>query len=924
MNLRSPRETARAIFIWLISGAAAVAQQSSVEVRSPSAKLLDAAPGRIITASVVIANRGGQAEEFTDRLTIPPGCQRVSPPELPFRVEAGGQTVRVLAIALADNMPAGRFDIRYTAQSRRDPSSIDSVDLAIQVAAVDNLEFIVDPPPATVIAGDTYVLRPRVTNHGNSRVNVQLTFKSDLGFKINAEACTFPLEAGASREIVCHVVTEKSFPRHASHAVNFKVAATAASGKTLTASRAAIVEVIPLISGSRDPFHHLPVQLRTTVLMETGHAAQFQAEVSGAGSLDEAGEHRIDFLLRGPDVQNSSFFGERDEYGVSYHGANWDVDLGDRTFVLSPLTEKQTFGRGAGVTWHEDKTVAGGFYMSTRYRQRNSDELGAFVRRDLTDSFSLQANFLRKSGGEALQADALPQNIVTLESHYRVGKGLDLRLESGVSRSDEGVTDNAWRAEAHGELPGNIGYAIEHAHAGSKFRGYYSGNNTTYASATKAITAKFRVHASLNQYKGDLARNDIRSNVVNRENSWTGGANYSVTKSTEFSVDWRHTERADILKPVSYDFVEDSVRTGLGQSFGKLRLQSFLDLGTLDNHLTGESGKFQRYTASLHWTPTAHQSYSVFAGYGPSAFTAAADKALNVGVSARWQLKENLTTDLSCARNQYDGLIGREQDQALASVRYQFEDKSSLSVVGRWLHSATKDAAAKATNEAAVLVTYSIPLSLPVSRKRSIGVLQGRVFDATKGREAGLARVVLQVGEQFAVTDSAGIFEFPALKPGPCELRVVQDSLGARMAMETPLPKKLRIRPAETTSVELAAAPACSVSVRLTRYEFADGNSLTASGALREDGSQEAVTVELTDGRDVWRAQTDRTGGVAFDRLPGGRWTLRAASSDLPALHAIENPERTLVLKPGESQQVALRVLPQRRTLRVLDHGTIR
>jgi len=51
---------------------------------------------------------------------------------------------------------------------------------------------------------------------------------------------------------------------------------------------------------------------------------------------------------------------------------------------------------------------------------------------------------------------------------------------------------------------------------------------------------------------------------------------------------------------------------------------------------------------------------------------------------------------------------------------------------------------------------------------------------------------------------------------------------------------------------------------------------------------------------------------------------LRVASSDLPALHTIENPERTLTLKPGETQQVALNVLPQRRTLLMLDHGTIR
>ena len=75
MISNSLRDAARALFDWLIFGTDALAQQSSVEVRSPSAKLLDTAPGHIVTASVVVANRGDEADEFVERLTLPPGCQ---------------------------------------------------------------------------------------------------------------------------------------------------------------------------------------------------------------------------------------------------------------------------------------------------------------------------------------------------------------------------------------------------------------------------------------------------------------------------------------------------------------------------------------------------------------------------------------------------------------------------------------------------------------------------------------------------------------------------------------------------------------------------------------------------------------------------------------------------------------------------------
>jgi hypothetical protein len=185
-------------------------------------------------------------------------------------------------------------------------------------------------------------------------------------------------------------------------------------------------------------------------------------------------------------------------------------------------------------------------------------------------------------------------------------------------------------------------------------------------------------------------------------------------------------------------------------------------------------------------------------------------------------------------------------------------------------------------------------------------------------------RVVLQVGEQFAATDAAGHFEFPNVKPGRCELRVVQDSLGPQRAMTTPLPMPLQIRPADTTRVTLTEEPACSVAVHLVRYAFVDGSAINTTGALKEAGGVGGAALEISNGRETWRAQTDRTGQATFQRLAPGAWTLRIASDELPPLHSIEKPERRLVLAAGASEQIGVRVLPQRRTIRMLDRGTVR
>jgi hypothetical protein len=910
---------ARILLAWL-AGSGALLAQSGVEVRSPSAKLLDTAPGRIVTASVVVANRG-EAGEFVERLTLPPGCQKVAPPDLPFRLESGGQTVRVLAIAIPDNMPAGLFTIRYVAQGRRDPSSIGSLDFSLKVTPVDKLELVVEPGPMTAIGGDNYPIKLRVTNRGNSRLAAHLAHRSSLKFAVTMEATDFALEAGETRELLCRVQTDKAFVRHTGHAVTFDLTATTAAGTTLTASQASVVEIIPLVNGKREPYHELPMQLRLIGIAEAGRAPQSQMELAGAGSLDEAGRQRVDFLFRGPEAQKSSLFGERDEYGATYEGEHWKFDLGDRVFSLSPLTEKHSLGRGAGVTWHDGKTTAGAFMMSTRYRQQNALELGAFVREQLTPELSVQGNVFRKTGAVPGATAALPQDIATLETHYRRAKLIDADLEAGFSRSADGVVDFAWRAEAHGQLPGKVTYALEHAHAGPNFHGYYSDSDTTYASVAQAITPRFRVHASASFAAGNLALNDVRSSVVNREQSWNAGANYELSKRTGVSLEWLHTGREDILAPAAYDFTEDAARAGVSHTFGKLQFQSFIDLGTLDNTLTGGSGPFQRYSGAVNWRPTARQAYSVSASYGPSAYTGASERALSASVSAHWQVRDNLDANLSVARNQYDGLIGREQDQALASVSYRFANKSLLSVIGRWSRASSQTADAVPLNESALLVSYTVPFSVPVSRKTSIGALKGRVADPATS--AGVPRVVVQIGEQFAVTDEAGNFEFPGLKPGRCELRVVQDSLGPQRAITTALPMPLQIRPGDTTRVALTAAAACSISVRVVRYAFTDGSALKTTGELKEAGGLGGAAVEISNGRETWRAQTDRTGGASFQRLPPGRWSVRIASDDLPPLHTVEKRERSLTIAPGASEEISVRVLPQRRTIRMLDHGAV-
>lgn len=879
-------------------------QSSTIEVRSPSAKLAEVTPGKIVTASVVVANRGGDFDEINESFALPSGWTRIAPTDAPHRIEAGSQAIRVLAVNVPSTAESGIYRITYTAQSRRDPSSSATATFDITVSAVEELELEVESRPEPILAGDNYPIKVRVKNKGNGRIAIQLEAKSSLGYKLHLAPPTFALAPGETKELICRADTDKELQRLTNHTVTFDLRGVTPGGNTLTASQASVVDLIPLVSGDRELYHRLPLKLRQMTLLESGHEVRLQAELSGSGSLDEAGKHQVDFILRGPDIQDANLFGERDEFGLSYRGEHWKVDLGDRTFELSPLTERHTFARGVGAHYEEGTLATGAFFFSTTHRQENAEELGVYLRRKIGLNLSLQANFLRKWGRDVTVANALPQNIASISSQYRHGKELEISLEYARSRSDSGKSDAALFLEAHGQLFNRLSYSIEQTHASPDFHGYSNDTDSTYASLSLPIDSRLRLYGSVNRYSGNLEQNIERSTVVNREDSWLAGLSWTPDKQTDLTLEWQHVQRNDLLPPAAYAFREDFVRLGAGKNFGAIRLQSFLDLGTLNNSLTNEAGTFQRGSLFVSWQPTPRQNYSVFGVLGPSPYTGSRDNALNVGASANWQMRDNLSFGASYAHNQYDSLRGTQQDQATVTARYKMASQNEVSIVGRWIRSsATED------DESAVLFTFTHPFSIPVSRKTSVGSLQGIIRHGMQG----LGRVVVMADQVCAVTDSAGAFEFPSLKPGAYSVRVVPDSLPANLVVATPQPAKVRIRSADTSKIRFDVIPAATLTVQVI---------LGTSNPSAVQGFEGAV-VELVRGAEHLTTQTDRKGAAIFERIPAGNWQVRISGDQLPPRTYLEQTDFPIELHEGKADARTIRILPLKRSIQIIDRGSL-
>lgn len=909
-----------------------LAESSGGEAKLVSARVVEVTPGKIITASILIANRSDADAVYEETFALPSNWQRVSPPAAPISLSPGAQQLRLIAFAVPATSPAGSFDLGYVLANSRHQSPVATATMTVVVLPVAKLELLREDQTDTVIAGETYEAHLRLINRGNSRLQVSIDAVSAPVTPVRLDPATFWLEAASSQAVRAFIKTDVALQKSITQVINFKATAAGPNGTAVTASQSVAVNLIPRISGDRDPYVRLPAQIRLTAVAEDGRVGA-QAEFSGSGYLDENRTQQLEFLFRGPSLDNKSIYGLRNEYRVSYSGPKFDVQLGDQNYSLSPLTQRFNYGRGAAVVFHPGPTSAGAFFMETLARTRNFQTAGSFVRRAFTPVFSLQANALYKSEtGLAQPSGAL--GLFSLQPHFNFGKRLDLDLEYGASTGGSGTSAHAQRVQAQGKVFDDVTYSIERIQAGNEFFGYYHGTETAQAAVTFPIYGPLRGTASFNQDARDAYADTFvdrplppeAANSATRQTAYRPGLQLRVSPRTDLSLEYQNIERHASLPAGRQESLEHSARVGLGHNYGGFSLQTFAEFGTADKTgpgaITGREA-VERYSTFLSYRPSARQSYSIFGTRGSSTTLELIERSQTLGASAQWNLSTRLSAGVNYARNAYDSRTARVQDTATGTVSYTMANRNVVAVQGRWV----KDSTTRQSGTS-MSVGYTIPFGLAVSKKKNGGVLRGRVFEIVGETSQPMSRVIITANGITAVTDRKGEFVFPSLRPGLYQVNLEQSSLGVDRVTLEPVPVMVEVGKGGTVELAIGVVRSSRVRAKVAIFGSA-GRALTPDGrGTKGDtfellGGLAAGLVELTNGKQVLRQVTDRDGEVSFDHLRPGKWTLRLYENNVPEHYAIETPEIELDVEPGQSREVLVRILRKHRPIRLIDEGSI-
>jgi hypothetical protein len=336
----------------------------------------------------------------------------------------------------------------------------------------------------------------------------------------------------------------------------------------------------------------------------------------------------------------------------------------------------------------------------------------------------------------------------------------------------------------------------------------------------------------------------------------------------------------------------------------------------------------------------------------------------NAGLALSLRPNKRLRLDLSYARYGFRE-SERRQDQKELIADYALPDGRS------WALRVRQGTQLSHESDTAYLLEYSIPFGIPVGRKKSIGSISGRVYDAHDSARPGVANVIPSVGDMTAVTDAAGRFQFPALRPGTYALLVDSGSIGLHRVTTSKLSMMVEVRGGRTTSVEIGVDEAARVTGAVLLYPGNGagngGNNGSAAvlsdsgvyvigdrrratngnangngngnghpnGAQRGNGNGRDANapegpiglgnllVEISDGDRVMRAFTDTRGRFSFQGLHPGLWQLKVYDHGLPSQHHFGTAEMELTLKPGVSAEVTFRVVPRMRRVIIIDEGTV-
>lgn len=874
-------------WVWLcLLICVAAATSASISLSGPTATV---SPGKTLT----LVLRGNDLNGPTNvDLTLPTGWESLFP--APTLTE--GNEAEFIVVSVPEGARAGVYPVVALADS-----GMGHAEIEVRVVEVRQLTAaVLNELPERAQVGDeisaTFLLR----NEGNVDLEVEPRVVSSSQGRIDWSPRSVTLVPGSTSLVEATLQLTGRLVDVESALLIFSASAPGLTEPAVASSRTVIFPSSGIQAESGFRPWRAEVAAFVGVRDDEGNDVSFS--FSGTGELDDDGEHRLEWLFRGPS-QSSTNLGSRtdDRLYAAYFGPRAELRVGDFSYSVNRLLEFGRLARGvSGKLNFIDGSEIGAALRSDQRSAFGEDSYSAFWRTEFSGEQLLQASVLHRSrspvdGGTSANLAGLA---------YETGFGDGTLVMNGALSSAEGLGGGAGQVRASRSWNDNRHRAnFSGLYASTDFAGAFRDGFTLSGAFSSDLTETNSVRTDAVWRRRNLERSPQAGPAGEDVNFSATVTNRALLAPTDVSYGAWYYTREDRLAVQSFDFNAVGAHLGVNRSGNRFNFFSTLDLGVLQDDLRNseETIYFAQIGAGYRLRPDVFFSGSL--GRGKDRFVDQPSESTTAALRMRYE-NGSLDADARLSATFYESGSLSDVSQARAGIRYTLWNDHQLELQVDHRRTRFNDSIRFTTDRrvedvSSAFLIYRIPFGVNWLRRNDAIRLRGRVVDVSSpGAYRPVSRAEVAVGSRRFLSDEEGLFEGYIGRSTDMSASLSTTALPPGFV---PVSQNVRPRASEVDDhvmdVTLPIAKAASLEIRLEAAGDAEVDvALRGLVSARRNGMSRTGLLRLNE-------------SLRLDSLAPGEWTVTLMLPSLPPRFELRPVSQTVELSAASSGEIVFLIV---------------
>jgi hypothetical protein len=867
----------------------------------PKQRVFVAQERGIVTLPFTLNNRSTKRQYLIEAVDLPAGWKQLSSNGL-FSLEGGESTVRLIHLLATSDVSSGRYAITYRIKSKHNNIYTKQT---ITVVIKSNLQLSIDiiEQPRLVLAGETYVVRLKLKNKGNTALALTIKANDRLDYLVSFSPKKLMLKPSELSVITFSVIIPNTIKNSLLHRVTLSF-----RSDSLYIEKTVKIKIIPRIPVGIGQYHTLSTVSGVNYATNSS-VSTLQTEFKATGSLDRKGKHYIDLLFQNEKNNNghSSALLSLSEQRIRYKNEKVDFHLGDRSFSVGGITDTGFYAKGIEVNLHPiQKAWAIRAFTAKKNQQGNVSNTtkislkGAEISYQLPNEIMLSANILRTTDHNHPLLNETTWGLNAKWHQYDT-----LNIDFSYAQDNDGT---AYRVQQDGRLSDDFHYTIEVQRASATFDGAIKDRQSESINSTYLFdNNKKYFRLGLLHHRNNLAHDPQRQILEEKEARFGMGYYFENDHRESFYAESFVKQRQD--KRIASDLKQKNI--GLHLEYKKYLNEYWesnhsLGYRQIDDQIKNKKSIETKQNITLSYAPNHH--YKMLFNIDALQFYDDKKNSVNYGLNASARF-----TQQHSVSGYWRHASHLNSDTLQINYAYDFNKK------GRMTLSMLKEKNTHIKNDTRYLLGLSIPLDIPLYRYDDIATIRGRVIDSK--RHQAIANVIINIAGQSAVSDREGNYIFKSIQAGLYGVNVDLSKVKKQNYLLDDEQKNIKIDANKTTTHTIMLSQGAGLTGHIIKYQGSNKSIIEKNDdELSPFGGIEGLLVSLvsTDTTQiVHKTLSLEKGYFNFAGIKAGRWNVQVSDPKRKMEgFRIERATRLINVIEGVTQNLHFKAMPFIKTIK--------